>query len=311
MEKPMQAALGVDVGGTKVNVGLVSRSGKVLHSLQFPMRRLPIQEWTLELEAQIGRLLETAPMSIDLLGIGLAFRGIVDFSKQILVSSSLLSLSPDFHICKRLSTDFQTNVLIENDVKAAAIGESLFGAGKRYDSFGCVNIGTGIGMGIILQRTLWRGITGQAGEICTSPFFREDGSLDQLEELVSGSGIVKEIHRQCGSYPASPLGKKEKVTGKELFEGAREGDGLARAALDHLMRTLAIEMLTVESILDLGHYIFFGGVASNAQFLQELERTLSHFCSMGFEWKASIEESELGAREAGLLGAVSLIFGNC
>lgn len=310
MEKPVQAALGVDVGGTKVNLGLISQEGQVLHSAQFPMTRLPVQEWTQLLEREIDCMLETSPVQAELLGIGLACRGIVNYTQQTWVKSTILPVSPDFNICQELSDRFHTDVMIENDVKAAAVGESLFGAGKKYDSFACINIGTGIGVGIIIQHTLWHGTTDQAGEVHTSPFFREDGTLDQLEELVSGSGIVKEIHRLRASYPSSALGEKECVTGDDLFRGAQEGDCLARAVLDNLMRALAIEMLMIENLLDLGHYVFFGGVTSNPQFMKELQQTLSDLCRIGFRWNATMEESSFGAKEAGLIGASSLILKN-
>ncbi|BAK97410.1 putative sugar kinase [Oscillibacter valericigenes Sjm18-20] len=307
MEKDSTIILGVDVGGTKVCIGLVRSDGEVLQKLQYPMRYMAIADWTEQLKEKIAQLTGTSSSTQPFCGIGFAFRGIVDYQSQILRSCSLLALDAGFNLCAELRRYYGVPVYIENDVKAATIAEIQYGIGRKYPSFGCINVGTGLGLGIVCDGVLWHGSANCAGEIGTCPLIRRDGNLDRLENLVSGMGIGQEAQRRLARFPQSVLSKGDEIIdGRTVFSALKKNDPLAKSVVDDFTYALALQMANLESTLNLGHYVFIGSVASNSQFMSALRTCLKKLTYPAFRWTASLNVTDIGAAEVGLKGAASL-----
>lgn len=307
MEKDSRIILGVDVGGTKVCIGLVQPDGEVLQKLQYPMRSMAIADWTEQLKEKIAQLTDTSSSKQPFCGIGFAFRGIVDYQSRILRSCSLLTLDAGFNLCAELRRYYGVPVYIENDVKAAAIAELRYGIGRKYPTFGCINVGTGLGMGIVCDGVLWHGSSDCAGEIGTCPLICRDGHLDRLENLVSGMGIGQEARRRLERFPQSILSKEDEIIdGRAVFSALEKDDPLAKSVADDFTYALALQMANLESTLDLGHYVFIGSVASNSRFMTALRSSLKKLDYPAFRWTASLDVTKIGTAEVGLKGAASL-----
>src|SRR5262245_765836 len=130
-------------------------------------------------------------------------------------------------VLKTLRERLCSNFTVENDVKLATLGEQAHGQGKGIANFAFVSIGTGIGMGIVIEGRLYHGWRGAAGEIGFLPLGQTDGASTSgvhrrgwLESVAAADGVVAN---------ARPLGMGSRVTAKQVFEAARRGE---RAAVE-------------------------------------------------------------------------------
>ena len=160
-------AIGIDLGGTKILSGLVNKgNGEVLFSIKQKTGNEKDAETIVEkLKLSVKELLETSHFDIAQIdSIGIGAPGQVDREKGILISAPNLSCS-NLNIKAILEREFYIPTYVGNDVGIATLGEMKFGAGKGFDNFVCIFVGTGIGSGIAENGCIRYGATGTAGEI--------------------------------------------------------------------------------------------------------------------------------------------------
>lgn len=150
--------LGIDVGGTKILAGLISREGKVLFEHKRATRRSHLLEDILSAAKVI-----VAEAGTGALGIGVGTTGFIDRSSGTLVQSMNMGIR-DIPIGRALADATGLPVHVENDVHAATIGEIHFGAGRTYKDFLLYNAGTGLATGMVFNGRLHRGASNYAGE---------------------------------------------------------------------------------------------------------------------------------------------------
>lgn len=160
-------AIGIDLGGTKILTGLVNKAnGEVISSIKQKTGKEKDAETIIgKIKLSIKELLETTHFDtsqIDSIGIGVP--GQVDREKGILVSAPNLNCA-NVNIKALLEREFFIPTFIGNDVEIATLGEMKFGAGKGFDNFVCIFVGTGIGSGIAENGKVRNGASGTAGEI--------------------------------------------------------------------------------------------------------------------------------------------------
>lgn len=160
-------AIGIDLGGTKILTGLVNKAtGEVLHFIKQKTGKEKDAESIMEkLKLSIKELLDVSKFDtsqIDCIGIGAP--GQVDRDKGILISAPNLNCS-NLNIKAILEREFFIPTYLGNDVGIATLGEMKFGAGKDFNNFVCIFVGTGIGSGIAENGRIRYGATGTAGEI--------------------------------------------------------------------------------------------------------------------------------------------------
>jgi len=167
---PARYVMGIDVGGTKIFAGIVdAETGEVLATARkrthpergadfFSQRLLAVAQEAMD----TAKLLDEK--SIVAIGIGIA--GQVDRARGVLLSSPNLAQGlKDLALADLLHKQFEVPVAVGNDVEVATYGEQQFGAGRGYDDFVCVFVGTGVGAAIMQGGQIRRGVTGTAGEI--------------------------------------------------------------------------------------------------------------------------------------------------
>ncbi len=159
-----------------------------------------------------------------------------------------------------------TKIAFENDVNLAAIGEQWQGLGKGVENFVYLHLGTGVGMGMVLNGELYRGSSGAAGEVGYLPLAETDmrdpsnrrrGALDVA---ASATGVVAEARR---------LGMPPPLTAKKVFEEARRGDRKARRVVAGEAHRIALAIVAVASVVDPELVILGGGIGSNGDLLLE------------------------------------------
>jgi predicted NBD/HSP70 family sugar kinase len=191
-----------------------------------------------------------------------------------------------------------TNVRFENDVNLAALGERWKGLGKAVADFVYLHVGTGVGMGIVVDGRLYRGATGAAGEIGHLPLAAADPHdpanrrRGALERALGAAGVVA---------TARELGLPRVRTPKRIFAAARRGDPAARRVVEVVAERIALAIAAVAPVVDPELVVLGGGIGRNGDLLLEpVERELRALSPFA----PRIEASALGD-EATVLGAVA------
>src|SRR5215208_2801073 len=192
-------------------------------------------------------------------------------------------------------------VTLDNDANLAAVGERTYGSGREARTFVYVSVGTGIGMGVIIDGELYRGAHGAAGEVGYLPLGAEDeqpaGGRDAKtrgipEAAASADAVVRTAKR---------LGMTGARSAKRVFSAARAGDEVALAAVEAEANRLALVVGTVAAIVDPEFVLLGGGIGSNIDLLRPpLERRLEELTPLA----PPVAEGELG-QDAIVLGAVA------
>ena len=161
-ESSNQPVLGVDIGGTKVAVGLVDRNGTILNHERKPMvaNRTPEAAF----DAVTGAIDSLFSSESAIHSIGICAPGPLDPKTGVILNPPNLPCWRNFPLADKIKTRYSLPVKVDNDANAAALAETRWGAarGYRYVFYAC--IGTGIGTGIVLDGRIYHGKTGSAGE---------------------------------------------------------------------------------------------------------------------------------------------------
>ena len=160
-------AIGIDLGGKKIIAGIVDiQTGEVLYTLKKKTKK---EKGAKIIADKICNIVEELITSSsvskdDISSIGIGLAGQVDRKKGILISAPNLDCF-NINFKTILEEKFNIPVFIGNDVEVATLGELKFGAGKNKKNFVCIFVGTGIGSGIVIDKKIYHGATGTAGEI--------------------------------------------------------------------------------------------------------------------------------------------------
>ncbi|MDK2971455.1 MAG: hypothetical protein PWP23_1210 [Candidatus Sumerlaeota bacterium] len=230
--------LGIDIGksstiGLLLNLGgtLITRVEKRTPSLSTPKAH---EEWVAKIAAQV--FAETGDKTPPLAGIGIGLPGLIGKSSSGTETHNIAT-----HLATSLEAIYGVCTIVENDARMMALGCMLFGQGKALSSFAVLNIGFGLGMGLVLDGRLFQGTQGFGGEIGHIPLGESGvpcycGKSGCLENIVSGSGLVR-------LAKAKGLAVSDAA---EVAELARKGDRKALAIFrtfsEHLGRTAAVVM---------------------------------------------------------------------
>ena len=309
-----QTVLGIDIGGSKVCLALVSDQGDILHSVRYPGEYTDLDGFTSKLYNHIDVFLAKWCTARRPAGIGIGIKALVDYKRQRLFSSSLLGALVPYDFCSELYKRYGIPAVIDNDVKAATLAELKFGAGRLADNFSFINIGTGTAVGIVTDGRLLRGKTNDAGEMGSTFFERvcSEEVFFTLESVASGKGAADEAVRLTDKYPQSCLGERiqsgEKISGFDVFKSYGERDKLAEGSVRSFLRVLALGIFNLEMIVNSRLYVFGGGVVTGCGWLlPELRNEIEHICKkLSHSWVAEFRTSELGADDVGVLGAASI-----
>jgi glucokinase-like ROK family protein len=309
--------IGVDVGVNAIKSILTDLDAGVIRENRRSMPPRPDAETFLaELKASIDELMGAAGSERPVIGIGIGMHGLVNPQEGISVFAPNLQLK-NVHIRQSLEEAFGLPVYVENDVVAMALGEQWFGGGQEVDHFICVNIGVGVGAGIILNRQIFHGSSYSAGEIGHTTVDLNGprcscGNYGCLQTLVSGPAIAESVQNEIALGRRSKLqpsasGSLQSITGEQVYEAAMEGDELAVEAFRKAGRLLGISLTNMIHTLNPQKIILGGGVALAGPLLTEpLEETVRERALESSVLHLTIETSALGHR-ATAIGAVTIV----
>ena len=297
--------IGIDLGGTNCRGALVTMEGQVC--AQSSIQTDAADDLPIFLQRLTGfcRALRTSAIEkgLHLAGIACGVAGIVDPAGWIR-SAPNLQLLDNFELQAHLQRELNLPALVINDANAIAWGESLYGGGQGFESFLTLTLGTGVGGGLILQRRLWQGACGGAGEIghlAVESMGRPCGcgSHGCLEQYASGQGIKLNFQELGGAETGDSIG---------IARLARGGDPVARSAFDLAGRYLGQGIAGVANLLNLEGVLFAGGLSGCLDLLRpSLEQELARRAFAVNCQQLQLVMAHLG-EQAGMVGAASLLF---
>jgi glucokinase len=310
--------LGVDIGGTKVAAVLASPLGQILEDLVVPTD-LGGDSATVDciLEA-IQAVLDSAkltPTEIAAIGIG-APGPVRPDTGEWFGSTNVVLESPPVPLLAIVKHRFGRPTFIENDVKAGALGEQRFGAGRNLQNIVYLSVGTGIAAGIIIGGELYRGL-GWAGEIGHASIVLDGplcncGTRGCLEMMASGASIARRGQAALRAGRDTLLaslagGSPEVVTGRMVIEAARKKDPVAQEIMRETATYLAMGVLMAFRAYDPELLVIAGGVAQAGDVLMTplREALLSQTTGHAATYLDRLTLTTLGEK-AGVLGAVAL-----
>ncbi len=299
--------IGVDIGGTNLRLALADMTGSVVGRWTASTVGISDPQPVVSLICDgVDALLKEACLpqeSLRALAVGAP--GITDTDQGIVMATSYLLGWQNVPLRALLEARLRIPVAVENDVNAAALGESRAGAARGVSDFVFLAIGTGIGAGIVLNGQLFRGKEWIAGEVGymlvpgVSETPVEPGMPGALEDAVGGEG-VKEQWRRCWSESKTRLPKDARAT--EIFDHALEGNPLAQEVLQFSARTLAYAIYNVSLVLSCQLFVLGGGVGQHPALCETTRRFLDQRRTPAH---LQVVPSKLGA-EAQLTGAIFL-----
>ncbi len=313
-------AVGVDIGGTKVAAGLVDARGRVVHRARrdTPHRSRSPRVVEDTIVSAVEELLAVSGRAGEVLAVGIGAAGFVAADRATVVFAPHLSWRNE-PLRDALRDRLPVPVFVDNDANAAAWAEYRYGAGHGETNLVMVNLGTGIGGGVVLDGRVVRGRYGIAGEfghmqVVPGGIRCECGNRGCWEQYASGNALVREARALVGadSPMATDLlarvhGRPEDLTGPLVTQAAREGDALARELLAEVGRWLGVGIANLVAALDPGTVVVGGGVSAAGDLLLEPARQAfrRQLTGRGYRPEARIVTAELG-NEAGLVGAADL-----
>jgi len=252
-----------------------------------------------------------------ILGIGMAVAGLINRQRNN------VAFSPDFHwhnvdVVGELSQWHDIPVIFDNVTRVMALGEVCYGIGKRIKNFVCVNVGYGIGAGIIIHGRPLYGPIGMAGEFGHLTLEKDSdiqcdcGNFGCLEALASGNAIAKAARKRTAAGERTLLsemcgGDPARITAKMVADAAKQGDSLAWSIFNQAMDYIGVGIAGLINLFSPEAVIIGGGVAQAGDILFDRIRKVVR--ARGLQKIAghvAIQPAHFGLRAA-VMGAVSLI----
>jgi glucokinase len=296
----------IDIGGSKIACGIVSDQGRVLARSAFPTaphERADVK--ARQMADTIARL--RADVGEPLTGIGVGCTGPVDPVKGTIEDVPFLPGWNGFNLCSALAEHTGVAVTMENDADAATLGEYYFGAGQREGRFVLVTLGTGVGVGMMIDGALYRGANGLHPEIGHMTLSVdgppcECGKQGCWESYIGGHSMAAWMREQ----PDIPADWQV----KDAFEAGASGHPQGQCVIQRFSTYLGAGLADLIMILAPDVIALAGGImGSRALFWDEMLRVTAQGCTFIPIETTRILPAQLGA-DTGLVGAACVCFRN-
>ncbi len=310
---------GVDMGGTKCAVALVTMQGTILDIIRSCAHVDMEDDRRVEMVAgQVGELLTRNQLNEkDLAGIGVGCAGHIRFGQGVIITTSNLSGFRNYPLREKLQGHFSIPVVLDNDTNAQALGEFRFGAGRGHRDMIFVTISTGIGAGIIMDGQLYRGQTGTAGEfghtivepgsdlLCTC------GNRGCLMACACGLALPNLFRQKLEEGKKStlqlpPKFNLDRISGHILKKGLESGDPVSMEVISDSARYVGIGLYNLFQVLNPPLFVLGGGLTHWGDFY--LDRIRETFYELAGDMIFDPVEIRLSGiiDDAGVIGAATL-----
>ena len=309
--------IGIDVGGTGIQMGVVDQHGHILAKGGIVTRTdIPFADQIAAMADCVKDVLAKSGYTLDdVASIGAGVPGLADQKTgEVVFCTNLGWKNVPFR------SEFQKHidkpVYIDNDATVAGLAESVAGVSAGTDSSVFITLGTGVGGGIVFHGKVWSGFHGTGselghmiiemdGEPCTC------GNRGCLERYCSATAIIRMARELVAIHPESMImdmcgGDPAKINAKIVFDASREGDPIAVKVFRRYVRYLGQAVANIANLLDPEVIVLSGGVSKAGAYLLDAvrEEAPNYYLNKGMPY-SRIELAELGP-DAGIIGAAML-----
>jgi len=315
-----QKIIGIDVGGTKVAGGLVDRKGRLVESQIVPTHAdKGFDKSYAQVIHLIGRLLRAAGGKENVGGIGICAPGPLNPKTGVVLNPPNLPGWRNIELAKMVGKEFGLPARLENDANAAGLAEVLFGAAVGYKDVFYVTVSTGVGTGIIINRKIYHGKNGIAGEgghvsiDYRSPYRCGCGTYGDIEALAAGPGMARRARVMLEQEHNLPSvlrelahGRAEEISPLMIQQAARQGDRVAKAILDETGFLLGFWLAGMISLFDPEAIVIGGGVSHIGKPLfDKIRSTIPKHTINGFAAQTPVLPAKLRTN-VGVYGAAAI-----
>ena len=309
--------IGIDVGGTGIQMGVVDQQGHIIAKDGIVTRTdIPFEEQVKAMaDCALSTLEKSGHTMDDLAAVGIGIPGIAEPGTGVVPFCTNLGW-----VNVPLKETFQKYInkplFIDNDATVAGLAESVAGVSAGTHSSVFITLGTGVGAGIVLGGKVWSGFHGVGsevghmileldGESCTC------GNRGCLERYTSATAIIRMAREAVAKHPDSLImslcdGDPAKINAKMVFDAAREGDEQGKKVFRRFIRYLGQAIANIINFLDPEVVVLGGGVSKAGSFLLDAVREETpKYCIYKSMPISRIELAELGP-DAGIIGAAML-----
>ncbi|MBP3453416.1 MAG: ROK family protein [Clostridia bacterium] len=309
--------IGIDVGGTGIQMGVVDEKGQIIAKGAIVTRTdIPFED---QVKAMADCALETLEKSghtlIELASIGLGIPGIADQKTGVVPFCTNLGWK-NVPLRETFQKYIDKPIFIDNDATVAGLAESVAGVSANTDSSVFLTLGTGVGAGIVIRGKVWSGFHGVGSEVghmimeidgepCSC------GNRGCLERYTSATAIIRMAREAVAKHPDSLImslcgGDPSLINAKMVFDAAREGDEQGLKVFRRYARYLGQAIATIVNFFDPEVIVLGGGVSKAGKFLLDAVREEApKYCIYKSMPISRIELAELGP-DAGIIGAAML-----
>ncbi|HAR36798.1 MAG TPA: hypothetical protein DCR87_07870 [Acidobacteria bacterium] len=311
--------IGIDLGTTNIYGVLADLNASIIHEEKRPTK---LEEGFFSIMDQTAEIIDllsqkTAEKKKRLCGIGMAVAGLINKNRN------MVEFSPNFHwqdvdIIGTLGQRFSLPIYFDNVTRVMALGELCYGVGKQYKNFVFINIGYGIGAGIIIDGQPLLGAVGMAGEFGHITVDKDSntqcdcGNFGCLEALASGQGIARAARNELKKGAQSNLlemcgGDINKVTAEMVAEAAKKGDSLAWNIFSQAAEYIGLGISALINLFNPEVVVLGGGVIQAGEILfDNVRKTISARALNRSARGVPLLPATFGLKAAAM-GAVSLV----
>ena len=316
-----RCVIGVDVGGTKVAAGFVNELGELSRPVRVPMNpRGTAAEGFAGVTSVLDKLLNEKHADNARISIGVCAPGPLDPRTGVVLNPPNVPCWRDFPLVAELERRYGVVARLDNDANAAALAESLWGAGRGYGNVFYTCIGTGIGTGVVFDGRIFHGRTGSAAEgghvsidyrgpVCNC------GKRGCIEALASGTAIARRARdavaadEKAGSrLLALADGDASSIRSEMIGGAAQMNDALAQQILEDTVEFLAIWLGNIVDLLEPDVMILGGGVSEMLRpCFPQIQDRLKAWCVNARCCKIPLVPAHYG-ENSGIAGGAALCF---
>lgn len=310
---------GVDIGGTKCSIVLVDLNGQLIDKINTCAHVDTNEEGLVKLVVEnINEILGRNNLQeSDLLGIGMGCAGHIRFRDGVIITTSNLKGFKNYPLREAVQSYFKIPVVLDNDANAQAFGEFKFGAGKGFNDMVFLTISTGIGAGIIINKKLYRGVTGTAGEFGhtivepNSELTCTCGNRGCLMACACGMALPYLFEQKLKEGKKSKLNlppnfNLSKLSGQLLLKGLEMDDPVSKEIILDSGYYVGLGIYNIFQILNPPLIVLGGGLTNWGDFyLDKIKSTFYELARDMIFDPIEIVISNIGA-DAGVIGAAAL-----
>lgn len=283
-------AIALDVGGTKTRVALVDNDLKIYSDMT---EQTPSAKSGKDIVEFIVGLVKKIRSQTDkpIKGIGIGTPGFVMPDGKMTSTPNILHLN-GFKLEKELRKRIDFPFVIENDANCFALSEALYGAGKGKKNVVGVIIGTGLGFGLILNKTLYAGSLHGAGEFNHS--FGDPDKKSRLRDYCSGATIAERYSELVENFNGDA---------KDVFASKSKE---AKFVVDQFYRNMALAFSYIVNLLNPDVFVLGGGISKSVN-VRKMKKLVNAYCYPSFKGSFDVVKNKLGD-SSGIFGAAHLVF---